>query len=113
MANEILSILRKPMTQEVRVPIKSASVEQPHASQSSECIQFDLQNQVERHLVQDSCERIKADNHDVETSKRQKPGAFHDDLTVETVKLADSESMGESQLKYFTPLSSFPRYVYA
>ncbi|GFZ01512.1 hypothetical protein Acr_15g0001210 [Actinidia rufa] len=96
-ANGILSILRKSMTREGSVPLKSASVDLCHASQSSKFIQFDLQNQVDRHLVQDSnCESSAAVNHDEETSNGQKPVAHHDDLTIEIVKSEISDNTGES-----------------
>ncbi|KAF5938521.1 hypothetical protein HYC85_022780 [Camellia sinensis] len=106
-ANEILTILRKPMTKEGHMPITSASLEHCHASQSPEFIQFGLQNQVERHLVQESnCERNEADNHDEGTGKKHNPVALHDDIRIEIIKSADSEKRGESQLKHFTPSSS-------
>ncbi|KAI7995078.1 hypothetical protein LOK49_LG11G02853 [Camellia lanceoleosa] len=106
-ANEILTILRKPMTKEGHVPITSASLEHCHASQSPEFIQFGLQNQVERHLVQESnCERNEADNHDEGTGKKHNPVALHDDIRIEIIKSADSEKRGESLLKHFTPSSS-------
>ena len=98
------------MTREGSVPLKSASVDQCHASQSSTFIQFDLQNQVERHLVQDSnCERSAADNHAEETSNRQKPVALHD-LTIEIVKSEISDNTGEL---WPTLSNSCLRYVYA
>ena len=85
----------------------SASVEQSHASKSSGFIQFDLQNQVGSHLVQESnSERREADNHGEETSEKNNPAALHDDLITEVVNSSDSENRGLSQRKCFNHMSS-------
>lgn len=109
-ASGILSILKKTMTQEGSVPLKSTSVKECHALQSSESIQFDPRNQVERYLVRDSnSENSEADNHDEAISKRLKLETL---LPIQITTSADSENIGETQLKYTFTSNSSLRYVH-
>ncbi|KAA8520983.1 hypothetical protein F0562_011656 [Nyssa sinensis] len=113
-AYEILSSLRKPMTQGNNVPTKGASIERCHTSQSSDLIHLDLENQLQRQFVQDSnYKRSKIDDVNEETTMRHrysgevlKSKAVHDDLSLEIIKSSYAEN-NESQPRNFTSTSFF------
>ncbi|XP_059644411.1 uncharacterized protein LOC132286161 isoform X2 [Cornus florida] len=110
-AHEILSIMRKPTTQEDNiVPMERASEEKCHASQFSDFMRFHLQNEVQEQPTQDSNnKRGEEDDHVEETIQRHdynaemlKCKAVHRDHSLDVSKLVDSENKGESHTKGFT-----------
>ena len=124
-AHEILSILKKPITQESVSPTRKAPVEQGLHSQSSDLVHLDIQhayvqqsNVSKTGAMEDHEDEFKVLNegtNGTHTYKNEIPEskALHTDTSFDFIKLEDSDNKAEPESKDSTSSGFNPGLVYS